>query len=43
VQQAFTYKEMQDLLQEVSGSFELRRGYLYRLGGIAWKQEMQPA
>ena len=39
VRQAFTYQEMQDLLKETQCNFELQRGYLYRLGGIAWKQE----
>jgi hypothetical protein len=34
---------MQDLLKGTQCSFELERGYLYRLGGIAWKQELQPA
>ena len=43
VRQAYTYQEMQNLLQETSGSFELQRGYLYRLGGIAWKQAAQRA
>lgn len=43
VRQAYTYQEMRDLLHEVSSSCELQRGYLYRLGGIAWKQEQQPA
>ena len=43
VRQAYTYQEMQDLLREVSSSYELERGYLYRLGGIAWKQGPRPA
>jgi ubiquinone/menaquinone biosynthesis C-methylase UbiE len=43
VRQAYTFKEMQDLLQETQCSYELERGYLYRLGAIAWKQEPQPA
>lgn len=38
VRQAYTYKEMQSLLQETRCRFELERGYLYRLGAIAWKQ-----
>lgn len=41
VRQAYTYAEMQDLLQETGSSFELERGFLYRLGGIAWKQSAQ--
>jgi hypothetical protein len=42
VRQAYTFREMQDLLQETRCSYELERGYLYRLGAIAWKQEPQP-
>lgn len=42
VRQAYTYAEMQGLLQETRCRYELERGYLYRLGAIAWKQEMQP-
>jgi ubiquinone/menaquinone biosynthesis C-methylase UbiE len=42
VQQAYTYAEMRNLLQETHCNFELQRGYLYRLGAIAWKPEMQP-
>lgn len=41
VRQAYTYREMRDLLQETHCSYELVRGYLYRLGAIAWKQPMQ--
>ncbi len=41
VRQAYTYQEMQELLQETRCSYELERGYLYRLGAIAWKQEPQ--
>lgn len=41
VRQAYTYAEIQGLLQETRCKFELQRGYLYRLGAIAWKQEMQ--
>ncbi|MGH9617485.1 MAG: methyltransferase domain-containing protein [Acidobacteriaceae bacterium] len=43
VRQAYTYNEMRSLLQETGCRFELERGFLYRLGGIAWKQNMQPA
>jgi ubiquinone/menaquinone biosynthesis C-methylase UbiE len=43
VQQAYTYGEVQNLLQETCCPYELQRGYLYRLGAIAWKQEVQPA
>jgi hypothetical protein len=43
VRQAYTFKEMQDLLKETQCNYELERGYLYRLGGIAWKQERQLA
>jgi ubiquinone/menaquinone biosynthesis C-methylase UbiE len=43
VRQAYTFKEMQDLLKETHCNYELERGYLYRLGGIAWKQERQLA
>ncbi|MGO8720575.1 MAG: methyltransferase domain-containing protein [Acidobacteriaceae bacterium] len=42
VRQAYTYAEMQDLLRETCCRYELERGYLYRLGAIVWKQEMQP-
>ena len=38
VRQAYTYAEMRELLQETHCRFELERGYLYRLGEIAWKQ-----
>lgn len=38
VRQAYTYKEMRSLLQETGCRFDLVRGYLYRLGAIAWKQ-----
>ena len=41
VRQAYTYQEMQDLLKETRCSYELERGYLYRLGAIVWKQEAQ--
>lgn len=41
VRQAYTYAEMQGLLQETRCPYELERGYLYRLGAIAWKQEPQ--
>jgi ubiquinone/menaquinone biosynthesis C-methylase UbiE len=43
VRQAYTFNEMQDLLKETRCNFELERGFLYRLGGIAWKQESQSA
>ena len=43
IRQAFTYQEMQDLLKETQCNFELQRGYLYRLGGIVWKQENSSA
>jgi ubiquinone/menaquinone biosynthesis C-methylase UbiE len=43
VRQAYTFKEMQDLLKETRCNYELERGFLYRLGGIAWKQESQSA
>jgi ubiquinone/menaquinone biosynthesis C-methylase UbiE len=39
VRQAYTFQEMENLLQETRCSYELERGYLYRLGAIAWKQE----
>jgi ubiquinone/menaquinone biosynthesis C-methylase UbiE len=41
VRQAYTYAEMQDLLQETRCKFELERGFLYRLGAIAWKPRVQ--
>ncbi|MDR5727901.1 MAG: methyltransferase domain-containing protein [Terriglobia bacterium] len=41
VRQAYTHAEMQELLRETGCKFEMERGYLYRLGAIAWKQEMQ--
>jgi ubiquinone/menaquinone biosynthesis C-methylase UbiE len=43
VRQAYTFREMQDLLKETRCNYELERGFLYRLGGIAWKQESQSA
>ena len=43
VRQAYTYREMEDLLQETRCSYELERGFLYRLGAIAWKQVPQSA
>jgi ubiquinone/menaquinone biosynthesis C-methylase UbiE len=43
VRQAYTYAEVQSLLQETCCHYELKRGYLYRLGAIAWKQDMEPA
>ena len=43
VRQAYTYGEMQDLLKETRCNYELERGFLYRLGAIAWKQELQSA
>lgn len=39
VRQAYTYAEMQELLRETRCRFELVRGCVYRLGGIAWKRE----
>ena len=41
VRQAYTLAEMQELLRETHCRFELVRGYLYRLGAIAWKEEAQ--
>jgi ubiquinone/menaquinone biosynthesis C-methylase UbiE len=43
VRQAYTFQELQDLLKETHCNYELERGYLYRLGGIAWKQEQRSA
>jgi ubiquinone/menaquinone biosynthesis C-methylase UbiE len=43
VRQAYTFQELQDLLKETRCNYELERGFLYRLGGIAWKQEQQSA
>ena len=43
VRQAYTFQELQDLLKETRCNYELERGFLYRLGGIAWKQESQSA
>ncbi len=43
VRQAYTFQEVRALLQETQCSYELERGYLYRLGAIAWKQEAEPA
>jgi ubiquinone/menaquinone biosynthesis C-methylase UbiE len=39
VRQAYTRGEMEQILQETGCRFEVRRGYLYRLGAIAWKDE----
>ena len=39
VRQAYTYAELKNLLEETGCRFELRRGFLFRLGGIAWKDE----
>lgn len=37
VRQAYTRAEMEQMLRETGCHFEVRRGYLYRLGAIAWK------
>jgi ubiquinone/menaquinone biosynthesis C-methylase UbiE len=37
VRQAYTHKEVEGLLRETGCRFELQRGYLFRLGAIAWK------
>jgi ubiquinone/menaquinone biosynthesis C-methylase UbiE len=42
VRQAYTCAEMEVLLRETRCRFEVERGYLYRLGAIAWKPGMQP-
>ena len=39
VRQAYTFAELKCLLQETGREFELQRGYLFRLGGILWKNE----
>lgn len=39
VRQAYTFSEMETLLRETGPRFELRRGYLFRLGGILWRQD----
>ena len=39
VRRAYTYAEMRELLRETHCRFELVRGYVYRLGAIAWKKE----
>ena len=38
VRQAYTYAELEGLLRETGCRFDLRRGYLYRLGAILWKE-----
>lgn len=42
VRQAYTYAELRDLLQETGHRFELQRGFLFRLGAIAWKHPAAP-
>ncbi|MGC1783452.1 MAG: methyltransferase domain-containing protein [Acidobacteriaceae bacterium] len=37
VRQAYTHKEVEEMLKETGCRFELQRGYLFRLGAIAWK------
>ena len=36
--QAYTFQELKNMLQETGSGFELRRGFLYRLGAILWKK-----
>ncbi len=40
VRQAYTFAELNDLLRETHCNFELRRGFLFRLGAIAWKDKL---
>lgn len=37
VRQAYTFCEMQDLLRATGARYDLRRGYLFRLGATLWK------
>ena len=42
VRQAYTFSEVETLLGETGHRFELQRGYLFRLGGILWRQDQFP-
>ncbi len=42
VHQAWTFEELAAFASTTGYSFALRRGYLFRLGLILWKQELQP-
>jgi hypothetical protein len=37
VRQAYTFTEVENMLRETGYSFELQRGFLFRLGAILWK------
>lgn len=39
VRQAYTFAELENMLRETHCSFELRRGFLFRLGAILWKDK----
>lgn len=41
VRQAYTFTEVETMLGETGCSFELRRGFLFRLGAILWKNELE--
>jgi ubiquinone/menaquinone biosynthesis C-methylase UbiE len=40
VRQAYTFAELENMLRETGYSFELRRGLVFRLGAILWKNEV---
>ena len=37
VRQAYTFQELQEMLRQTGCQFEMERGWVYRLGAIAWK------
>ncbi len=37
VRQAYTFRELEEMLREIGCSFEIERGWIYRLGAIAWR------
>src|SRR6185437_3100734 len=42
VRQAYTSKELLDLLRETGCNFNVERGFLFRLGAILWKNGFSP-
>ncbi len=37
VRQAYTFRELEEMLRETGCSFEIERGWIYRLGAIVWR------
>jgi len=40
VRQAFTSREIRDMLRETGCAYEIRRGLVYRIGAILWKPQI---